>query len=214
MALTYGIPRVVQSRWLNHTHWICDRHVPSSQIPARMDSCWYFGCLSTRPPESERPADPEDPEALKVVEAVTPAVVEPEVTEEPMTEWERLRDEENRAIIAAALAEYAVTGPTTPTEEPEGRVRDSADQFEVNFNLYARSSTLDVEKILNILNSPEPSDQVGQIDQPSAQEKKRGATMRMSCSVCGAAVWRRPSEAHRKVYFCQDHRKGGRRSSP
>jgi len=168
VGIILGIPKVFKTRWLNHTHWVCDRHIPPTQIPAGTNKCWYFGCPSVRPPEEERPLDPTLP-VLQVVK---------QVPETPRTAREQEWDEKNQALIAAALKEYKVHGPTKLADpEPSKPKR-----------------------------APRSPRVTKPLEQPSAMEKRRGATQKAKCSVCGATVWRRRTELNR-VHFCQTHRR-------
>ena len=45
------------------------------------------------------------------------------------------------------------------------------------------------------------------IEEPTPSQRRRGATSRVECSVCGATLWRRPKEAaSRTEFFCPKHR--------
>jgi len=43
-----------RSRWNDHNHWQCLKHVPPVKLPSSSARCWFVGC-SARPSEEERP---------------------------------------------------------------------------------------------------------------------------------------------------------------
>ena len=57
------------STWRNRDTWQCNNHLPVVRYPAGVQTCWYWGCKSSRPPEAMRPGPVE-----RVVE-VKPAPV-------------------------------------------------------------------------------------------------------------------------------------------
>lgn len=193
------IPQASKIRWVSHTHWSCDRHVPSSLIPARIDSCWYFGCPSTRPSEEDRPSEiavmavappPPPPPPAPPIPGPPPVLVlvKPEPQRPPKPSMSDLREAAARkreaayhALIDAALKEYQRPAPIEDEPSPPP------------------------VEVLTHKAPPIPEAPIDP-DQPSAREKKRGATLKKSCDVCGCAVWRRPSEADRKMYLCPLHR--------
>lgn len=74
MTITYGFvpPKVY---WVNETTWSCDRHVPPARLPHTVESCWFYGCSSCRPPINPTPAPPEEFTFTEVIAS------EPEFTE-------------------------------------------------------------------------------------------------------------------------------------
>ncbi len=44
-----------KSRWKDHDHWQCLKHIPPVTLPQAAERCWFVGC-STRPAEALRPA--------------------------------------------------------------------------------------------------------------------------------------------------------------
>lgn len=57
------------STWRNRDTWQCNNHLPVVRYPAGVQTCWYWGCKSSRPIEGMRPGPVE-----RVVE-VKPAPV-------------------------------------------------------------------------------------------------------------------------------------------
>ena len=68
--------------WLDHTQWVCTRHVPTARLPESQDRCWY-NCGTTRPPNRPAPRV----EAEITLPAPPPPVVKmrpPPVVEAPL----------------------------------------------------------------------------------------------------------------------------------
>jgi len=77
--------RTAPPYWRSHKEWVCQRHLPSTRLPAGCKICWYGGCPSVRPPMAERPSEKtEKPKAkepiwtggLKIEPRRTPTVKE------------------------------------------------------------------------------------------------------------------------------------------
>jgi hypothetical protein len=54
------------SRWKDHDHWQCLKHVPPVTLPESSGRCWFAGC-SQRPDEADRPlveVRPPEPEPI------------------------------------------------------------------------------------------------------------------------------------------------------
>jgi hypothetical protein len=72
------------SRWKDHDHWQCLKHVPPVTLPHTSGRCWFAGC-SERPSEALRPAwvapvaaEPEPkPAAIVAIRPVPVRLVEP-----------------------------------------------------------------------------------------------------------------------------------------
>lgn len=195
--ITLGNPKP-KAYWLNETTWCCTRHLPSVQLPARLDACYYLGCPSLRPdvgvvaPALAPPVEPEpefqsEPELLVValVPEPSPSVVEPEpvvlVPVEPSKkrkpkpkrnhkpERQKLSDAD---LIAKALREFQARTDLPPAPEAD---------------------------------PPNSTPKNGA--HPTPAERKRGATQMVLCSICGVPQWRRPKDVlGRKVFWCPEHK--------
>jgi hypothetical protein len=186
-----SLPKV---RWINELTWCCDRHIPPTMIPAKMNECWYYGCTSRRP--LDPPAAPVAPPEPEPVLISVPRVVKSKRKSKLQLE------QEDQAIIAQALKDYHSDLPDfDPTGlEPVQIPMPVPPEFAVPRK---------PRKTRAAKQLPPPTDPTQ--PQPTAEDRKQGRSSLVACESCGAPLWRRPTEvAQGKVFYCPDHRRGGK----
>ena len=183
MPLNFGAA-TSKAHWLNDTTWCCERHMPSAKIPARLDTCWYAGCPSCRPPVPE-PVVPVEPPVEEPVEIL--------IFDKPLAE-----------AAPAAPRPRRVRPPRRRTKQSVPAPNKNASKEEQDWDLILRHlKDYQGPTAAGPSAPPAPLDQV----EPSAAERKRGATQQVQCQYCGVTMWRRPKDVIvGKVFFCQAHR--------
>lgn len=237
MSLIYGAP-VPKVRWINSTTWSCDRHIPPAKIPHTVDSCWYWGCSSLRPPlvVEEAPEPAPKPKLNKKVRVLTKQQLpelpessiyvlgEPEFIGAYKPEFVGYTGTENETLNELLIAERAAElleaelAEESAIEVPQPVVLSRAEK-EKEARALAKEKK-DWELISKYLTPappvaqepiPEPPQEVLDLDQPSQAERRRGAVQKVLCGVCGKTSWKRPKEVViGKTYYCADHRYGAK----
>jgi hypothetical protein len=230
VTIKYGFvnPKV---QWISDEVWSCDRHTPPARIPERMETCWYYGCPSCRPPRNGEKIETKSTSYktdnwISGWKSESPACSKENTLEEelirdtptPKTEKEPKKNIVKRPKLSLVLEEPLIMD----TPNPETLIDSQKEQND--WEVIAKAlkeyqekgptslSNQENKKTKNNVSSKNQKKQSKEKpetiseEKPTDAERKRGATQKVFCSVCNKVLWRRPKDAAvRKIFWCAEH---------
>ena len=227
--------------WINDKQWVCDKHAPGAKISAAAEKCWYDCGSERPPKHmtadfmrgrSRRQAAPQvhlepspkpqkkqiDPQPLKVMSnpplQETPMKVQMTFSTPPRQEVSNYVGLPKSAAPpppnpapAWPLSEAPLPDEVPPS--PRGAL-DLATKLKLGTvsRPYPKPKPRKTRAMMSREEAPKTFDH---IQEPSPAEKRRGATVKVHCTVCDCVLWRRKSECKDgRKFVCRLH-KGGRR---
>lgn len=172
------------AHWLDDEYWACTAHLRTARIAAIQPTCWY-GCGTVRPERSSvvAPIAKVAPKALTTVTFVAGHLA-------PGTD----PDQDPIRVPVDSIRPRTFTDP--PKKVPAF--------VKMSFPVPTKAPPTMTPKV------PPPSapERTGQSGGPTAKEIRRGATYKVGCLECQAALWRRKKdvEGGQRPFCSPQHR--------